>query len=32
LNIIIERQNGIHTIVAEELSFGTREYELIKID
>ena len=28
----IERQNGIHTIVAEELGFGTRGYELIKID
>ena len=29
----IERQNGIHTIeAAEELGFGTREYELINID
>jgi len=32
LNIIIERQNGIYTIVAAELGFETREYELIKID
>lgn len=29
----IERQHGIHTIeAAEELGFGTREYELINID
>lgn len=29
----VERQNGIHTIeVAAQLGFGTREYELIKID
>jgi len=29
----IERQNGIHTIeAANELGFGTREYELISID
>lgn len=29
----IERQNGVHTIeAAEELGFGTREYELINID
>lgn len=29
----VERQNGIHTIeTAEELGFGTREYELINID
>lgn len=29
----VERQNGIHTIeVAEELGFGTREYELIEIE
>ena len=29
----IERQNGIHTIeAANELGFGTREYELINID
>lgn len=29
----VERQNGIHTIeAAEELGFGTRDYELINID
>ena len=29
----VERQNGVHTIeAAEELGFGTREYELIKVD
>ena len=29
----VERQNGIHTIeAAEELGFGTREYELINVD
>ena len=29
----VERQNGVHTIeAAAELGFGTREYELIKID
>lgn len=29
----VERQNGIHTIeAADELGFGTREYELIDID
>ena len=29
----IERQNGIHTIAsAEELGFGSREYELIEIN
>ena len=29
----VERQNGIHTIEsAEELGFGTREYELINVD
>lgn len=29
----VERQNGIHTIeAADELGFGTREYELINID
>lgn len=29
----VERQNGIHTIeAADELGFGTREYELIEID
>ena len=29
----VERQNGIHTIeAAEELGFGTREYEIINID
>ena len=32
-NHFIERQNGIHTIeAAEELGFGTREYELINVD
>ena len=29
----VERQNGVHTIeAADELGFGTREYELIKVD
>ena len=29
----VERQNGVHTIeAAEELGFGTREYEMINID
>ena len=29
----VERQHGIHTIeAANELGFGTREYELINID
>lgn len=29
----VERQNGLHTIeAAEELGFGTREYELINVD
>ena len=29
----VERQNGVHTIeAAEELGFGTREYEIINID
>ncbi len=29
----VERQHGVHTIEASaELGFGTREYELIKID
>lgn len=29
----VERQNGVHTIeAANELGFGSREYELINID
>ena len=29
----VERQNGVHTIeAAEELGFGTREYEIVNID
>ena len=29
----IERQHGVHTIeAADELGFGTREYELINVD